>query len=570
MDFDAHLDTNYTAMEYVLLQDVGHQFRLGAILAALISQLVFKRFEPTVSQFVGAFVFLHVPAFLFLIHGGIRGATSLAYYIASGEMIYLTMLSLGVVCYRVFFHPLKRFPGPVLPSISKWYVSYVARSGRIQQWLEGLHQQFGDIVRFGPNELSFSNPEAVTYLHGAKGTMIAKGPWYDGNPGRKADIMISTREVEIHRFRRRIWDKGFTAPALKTFEPRLIHLVNELCDQLTKRAGEEINITHWIDYYSFDAMGDLSFGKDFGMVKNGRMHPFAAMLGKYMRMLALVSAVPWFKTLYTILPIGRELKQEALTFMKGTVDRFEERYQRGADRHDLTSYLLLPDPKTNVALTKEQIGQESVVIVVAGSDTSSVCLTYLFYYLLQDRQKLSKLQAEVDGLWDGHSELDGQKLGSSRAPYLNGAINESLRINPPDPNGNQRRIPKGGHNVNGTVIPEQTQVSIHKWSIQRDERNFSRPLEFIPERWVSDENREQLKIQNHNTKAFMPFGVGQYACVGKPLALLEMRLFLVVLLKRLDIWLAPSFNQTEFEDGIRSNLTLLKGSIPVIVTERRL
>jgi len=317
-------------------------------------------------------------------------------------------------------------------------------------------------------------------------------------------------------------------------------------------------------------MGDLSFGEDFGMIRNGRTHEFAEMLGNYMRMLALVSAVPWFKTLYRILPINMAVKKEGMTFLKCTVDRFEERYKEGTDREDLTKYLLLPDPKTNISLTKEEVGQESVIVVVAGSDTSSVCLNYLFYYLLQDRQKFLKMQAEVDSLWDGHSQLDGQKFSPAQAPYMNGAINESLRLDPPDPNGNQRRTPKGGHDVNGTFIPEHTQVSIHKWTIQRDERNFSRGSEFIPERWISADERERLKLPNHNSKAFMPFGVGQYACVGKPLALLEMRLFLVILLKRLDIKLAPSFKRAEYEAGIKSNLTLLKGSIPVLVTERRI
>jgi tryprostatin B 6-hydroxylase len=287
-------------------------------------------------------------------------------------------------------------------------------------------------------------------------------------------------------------------------------------------------------------------------------------------MLAPIQAVPWAKTLYRILPVNKQVKSEGLVFAKTTFDRFEERYKRGTDRDDLTTYLLLPDPKTNISMTKKEVGQESIIVVVAGSDTSSICLTYLLYYILQDREKYLKLQAEVDSLWDGHGEIDGQKLTPSQAPYINGAINESLRMDPPDPNGNQRSTPKGGHIVDGTFIPEHTQVSVHKWSIQRDERNFSRPLEFIPERWISEGERERLKIQNHDPKAFMPFGVGQYACVGKPLALLEMRLFLLIVLRRLDFKLAPSFNKTAFEDGVKSYLTLLKGSIPVTVKERPL
>jgi cytochrome P450 len=42
---------------------------------------------------------------------------------------------------------------------------------------------------------------------------------------------------------------------------------------------------------------------------------------------------------------------------------------------------------------------------------------------------------------------------------------------------------------------------------------------------VSEEERNHMRITNHNVKGFIPFGAGQYSCVGKQLALVKMRLF---------------------------------------------
>lgn len=220
-------------------------------------------------------------------------------------------------------------------------------------------------------------------------------------------------------------------------------------------------------------------------------------------------------------------------------------------------------------MTKPELFDESISVVTAGSDTTSICLTFALYYLLKDREAYSKLVKEVDSLWDGHSPLNGKMLVPSQAPYLEGVINESLRLAEPDPNGNQRQTPRGGFLLNGKHIPEYTQLSIHKWSMQRYEKNFSKSHEFIPERWISDEERTRLDISQHNVKGFIPFGAGQYGCVGKQLALVEMRLFLVGFLRRLDISPSPAYDLTQFPEQTTSHLTLITPPLPALIKKRK-
>lgn len=63
------------------------------------------------------------------------------------------------------------------------------------------------------------------------------------------------------------------------------------------------------------------------------------------------------------------------------------------------------------------------------------------------------------------------------APYMDGYINEALRLNPPALAGMQRRTPPQGIIVDGKLIPGNTQLSVHTHAIQRDERYFSKPNE---------------------------------------------------------------------------------------------
>ncbi|KIM94681.1 hypothetical protein OIDMADRAFT_95520, partial [Oidiodendron maius Zn] len=532
---------------------------------ALISHYAFNRREPLVSEFSAWLAFLQLfLTSLWQTQPHLK-EKSLAPLLVLCNLYYLATLVSSIAVYRLFFHPLRKYPGPVLGKLSKFYFSYIGLvRGGTHLWLEELHQRHGKIVRYGPNELSFIDPDDAMFIQGGQSFKLFRGPWYDGNPSRKGFhtlVMASTRNVENHKFRRRIWEKAFTHEALRSYEPKIMQMVDNLVGHCEKSASNLVDISRSIDHFAFDAMGYLSFGQDFGMVSgtsSGASQEWAQKLGDYMRTASLIRPIPWFKNLYNILPIDSKGKSGGRRFVDMTMSRFEDRYIRGSEAGaDIFHYLLQPDPKTGMALSKFQVAEESVIIVTAGSDTTSITMTFALYYLLKTPEAYARLVEEVDLIWDGRTSLEGRMLGPSQAPYLNAVINESLRIAHPDPNGNQRSTPKGGYMINGKYIPELTQLSVHKWSMQRDESSFTKAHEFIPERWISDEERSRFEITNHNVRAWIGFGGGLYGCVGKPLALVEMRLFIVGFLRRLDIAPCPNYDLSRFPRETTSTLTLV-------------
>ena len=96
------------------------------------------------------------------------------------------------------------------------------------------------------------------------------------------------------------------------------------------------------------------------------------------------------------------------------------------------------------------------------------------------------------------------------------------------------------------VLPEGTQVILHTYSIHRDPRNFHNPDAFLPERWFST----GAPAGEHNTAAFFPFSYGPTICVGKNLALMEMRMLLCWVLRRFRFSKAPGMNLEEWEGRI--------------------
>ena len=98
-----------------------------------------------------------------------------------------------------------------------------------------------------------------------------------------------------------------------------------------------------------------------------------------------------------------------------------------------------------------------------------------------------------------------------------------------------------------SVIPDQTHLFLHTYSIHRDARYFHNPEAFLPERWFS----KGAPAGEHNTAAFFPFSYGPAICAGKNLALMEMRMLLCWVLRRFRFSKAPGFDYEEWEGKIQ-------------------
>lgn len=108
--------------------------------------LVFKRYEPHRAA-VHALLLLAVPAFLsglFLDRWPAIKALSATY------SVFWTTLSFSIALYRLSpWHPLARYPGPLLLKLSKWSMAWISRGGRRHLYTQELHRRYGDIVRVG-------------------------------------------------------------------------------------------------------------------------------------------------------------------------------------------------------------------------------------------------------------------------------------------------------------------------------------------------------------------------------------------------------------------------------------
>ncbi|XP_074856021.1 steroid 17-alpha-hydroxylase/17,20 lyase [Carettochelys insculpta] len=161
----------------------------------------------------------------------------------------------------------------------------------------------------------------------------------------------------------------------------------------------------------------------------------------------------------------------------------------------------------------------------AGVETSANMLKWLVLYLLYHPEVQRKIQEELDQKigFERHPQVSDRK----QLPYLDATICEVLRIQPVSP----LLIPHmtiTDTSIGQYTIPKGTQVVVNLWALHHDEKEWDKPEEFNPGRFL-DEQGNRIPSPS---QSYLPFGAGLRVCMGKTLAEMEIFLFLAWILQR--------------------------------------
>jgi len=204
------------------------------------------------------------------------------------------------------------------------------------------------------------------------------------------------------------------------------------------------------------------------------------------------------------------------------------------------------------------------LLIVAGADTTASALANALYELCEHPDVQEKLLQELKSHFTDVSEITTK--GVKSLPYLEAVINETLRLWPPVPAGMQAWLGPEGATLAGEFIPGGTLVRVNLWGLMRDEKNFTEPERFAPERWM-DEEETGPKVLNR--AAFFPFSMGPHVCAGQQLAKMELRLVLAVLVWEFEMSFGKKFDRKMFIAGWKDNFTAVAGEIWVEFKKRR-
>ena len=130
-----------------------------------------------------------------------------------------------------------------------------------------------------------------------------------------------------------------------------------------------------------------------------------------------------------------------------------------------------------------------------------------FFYLCTYPDVYRKLQKIVDDIFpDGIAEYKWDKI--QNVPYIDAIINETLRLQPPAPEGLKRLTPPEGITVGDVYVPGDVVISVPIYALHRDPKYWAKAESFIPERWT---DQPELCIDK---RAYMPFTLGRNPCLS--------------------------------------------------------
>ncbi|GMN34491.1 hypothetical protein TIFTF001_004712 [Ficus carica] len=202
----------------------------------------------------------------------------------------------------------------------------------------------------------------------------------------------------------------------------------------------------------------------------------------------------------------RSLAKRTDAFLQGLIDENRRSKER---RNSIMDHLLSLQESQPEYYTDQIIKGFILVLLLAGTETSSVTLEWAMSNLLNHPHILKKLKAELDTQIGQQHLLDEPDL--SKLPYLQNIISETLRLYPATP----LLVPHYSSDdctIGGYDVPRGTIVLINAWAIHRDPNLWDDADSFKPERFETDHH------EGDQVNKLLPFGLGRRACPGAGLA----------------------------------------------------
>lgn len=208
---------------------------------------------------------------------------------------------------------------------------------------------------------------------------------------------------------------------------------------------------------------------------------------------------------------------------------------------------------TGEGMTNQQLRDESMIMLLAGHETSANALTWTFYLLDRHPEIAEKVLAEIKNVVGSRLPTFGDLKALT---YTKQVIQEAMRLFPPAWITDREALT--AHQMKGYKVKKGQIVTVFVYGLHRNPAYWKRPNDFMPERFAPE------LIKQRHPYSYMPFGGGPRLCIGNNFAYMEMQLTLAILL--------PKFKFEVIEDKapkLEGLVTLRpKGGLPVRVSLR--
>ncbi|OLN97575.1 Pisatin demethylase 4 [Colletotrichum chlorophyti] len=464
---------------------------------------------------------------------------------------------LAAVRYRSW-NRLRHIPGPPSAAFSKWWMLRNTLGGQMHLALKQACDDYGPVVRIGPNDLVTNDSELLRRMWAVR-SPYRKAAFYQAvrfDPTR--DNIISMRNDHEHNELRAKMAIGYSGKENEAMEATIDSQIHALVRLLEERylstagAFRPMDLCRKVHYLTLDVITSLAFGYHFGYLEqDADLHHYIQMTEESMPVMMILTVFPQLAKIFQSPLFRRAMPSERdrvgfgkfIAVAKKVVAERLKSDKTLKWRDMLGSFLAH-------GLTQEEAEGETLVQIIAGSDTTATAIRTTMLYLITSPSCYSKLATEVRTAAKGgtiSSPITNHEAGDLR--YLQAVVREGLRVFPPVTGLMSTTVPKGGDFMHGMSIPEGTDIGWTAFGVLRSKIVYGSDADvFRPERWL-EAGEDQLKSMTAQWE--LVFKYGKWQCLGKTVALMELNKVFVELLRRFDFSLVdPAKPWSSFSAGI--------------------
>ncbi|KAI1131542.1 cytochrome P450 3A13 [Nemania abortiva] len=444
-------------------------------------------------------------------HSSQKDSTKMILFNASFLAVAGLLLTAWYI-WKCISSPLRVLPGPRISLFTSLVLKTHEFRALRTRYVHSLHLQYGPVVRIAPNEVSFASLEGIKEIYGSGGSGYDKTEFYNLFRVYGKRTMFSTLNKEDHAKRKRVLADRYANSNI--MKPQSLDGIAERSRRFTERCsrfvGQSIDLFVRLHDYAFDGVTHQLF------------HPYGSDSLRNSQDEDIMRQVAFDDSLQNRLveyynPSLHKIIGHALSiFAKPRQTPLADDLVLSATKKTNPAQFTLLSRMQDKLYNMDQIDMAAECLdhMAAGIDTTGDGLCFLMWEISQPRSLhvQRRLQEEL---------MANPDVSFDKLPYLDAVVSEGLRCFPAIPMSLPRYVPRGGRMIDGFFIPEHTIVSSQAYSAHRiDQTVFPQPNLFNPERWLEEKGALDRK------RLFFAFASGGRGCVGKHLALAEMKILL--------------------------------------------
>ncbi|KEF55907.1 uncharacterized protein A1O9_07487 [Exophiala aquamarina CBS 119918] len=254
-----------------------------------------------------------------------------------------------------------------------------------------------------------------------------------------------------HGARRRLMATAFSKTYLRQNWEGIVRDKIRLAVTKMKEEARQLgkmDVLKWWTLMTTDVATHLMFGESFHMIEQGKKDEYIRVLEMALQGGGIGSELPLVRAIGQYLPFepsrtlfgGRHYLQEKAHIA------VKNAYAPGNEK-DLFAHMI-HEAEKGLHLDETDVELEAGALIIAGSDTTAVSLTYLVWCVLSRPELTGLLCTELKQLPQGYCDRDLEAL-----PVLNAVIEETVRLYGAAPGGMPRQKPTEPEYLGGHLIP---------------------------------------------------------------------------------------------------------------------